>query len=53
MLFMQIYVDDVTFGAINKSLCEEVSNCMQKEFEMSMICELNFILGSQPRKISS
>ena len=45
MLLVQIYVDDIIFGATNISLCEEFSKCMHNEFEMSMMGELNFFLG--------
>ena len=41
LLLVQIYVDDIIFGAINNSLCDEFSKLMQKEFEMSMMGELN------------
>jgi len=45
LLVVQIYVDNIIFGATNETLCKEFSSCMQKEFEMSMIGELNFFLG--------
>jgi len=44
-LIMQIYVDDIIFGATNETLCKEFSSSMQKEFEMSMMGDLNFFLG--------
>ena len=47
ILLVQIYVDDIIFGATNDSLCKEFSNDMQSEFEMSMMGELNFFLGLQ------
>ncbi|WJZ90625.1 hypothetical protein VitviT2T_009756 [Vitis vinifera] len=47
MLLVQIYVDDIIFGATNVSLCEEFSKCMHSEFEMSMMGELNFFLRLQ------
>ena len=43
MLLMQIYVEDIIVGATNESLCEEFSYCKQKEFEMSMMGEFNFL----------
>ncbi|KAK6162167.1 hypothetical protein DH2020_002008 [Rehmannia glutinosa] len=46
-LLVQIYVDDIIFGATNDSLCKKFSKLMQGEFEMSMIGELNFFLGLQ------
>jgi len=51
LLIVQIYVDDIIFGATNETLCKEVSCCMQKEFEMSMMRELNFILGLQVKQM--
>jgi len=47
ILLVQIYVDDIIFGATNDSLCKEFSNDMQSVFEMSMMGELNFFLGLQ------
>ena len=47
MLIVQIYVDDIIFGATNHCLCEEFSKLMQGEFEMSMMGELKFFLGLQ------
>ena len=37
MFLVQIYVDDIIFGATNVFLCEEFSKCMHNEFEMSMM----------------
>ena len=51
MLLVQIYVDDIIFGATNVSLCEEFSKCMHHEFEMSMMGELNFFLGLQTKQL--
>ena len=47
LLIVQIYVDDIIFGATNECLCKDFSTIMQKEFEMSMMGELNFFLGLQ------
>ena len=47
LLIVQIYVDDIIFGATNENLCKDFSIIMQKEFEMSMMGELNFFLGLQ------
>ena len=44
---MQIYVDDIIFGATDEFLCDEFSKLMQKEFEMSIMGELNHFLGLQ------
>jgi len=47
MLIVQIYVDDIIFGATNENICKEFAKSMQGEFEMSMMGELNFFLGLQ------
>ena len=47
LLIIQIYIDDIIFGATNHCLCEEFSKLMQGEFEMSMMGELKFFLGLQ------
>ena len=49
ILIVQIYVDDIIFGATNVSLCEDKS--MHSEFEMSMMGELNFFLGLQIKQL--
>ena len=49
ILIVQIYVDDIIFGATNESLCQEFSKVMQGEFEMNMMGELAFFLGLQVR----
>ncbi|RDX99987.1 Copia protein, partial [Mucuna pruriens] len=49
-IIVQIYVDDIMFGATNERLCKNFSNLMQSEFEMSMIGELKFFLGLQKYK---
>ncbi|KAL2327521.1 hypothetical protein Fmac_020948 [Flemingia macrophylla] len=46
-IIVQIYVDDIIFGATNEVLCQEFSSMMQEEFEMSMMGELKFFLGLQ------
>ena len=51
MLIVQIYVDDIIFGAINVSLCEEFAKAMHSEFEMSMMGELNFFPGLQIKQL--
>ncbi|KAL3524966.1 hypothetical protein ACH5RR_013338 [Cinchona calisaya] len=47
LLIVQIYVDDIIFGATNESLCKDFSHLMQEEFEMSMMGKLQFFLGLQ------
>ena len=51
MLIVQIYVNDIIFGATNVSLCEEFFKSMCSEFEMSMIGELNFFLRLQIKQL--
>lgn len=50
-IVVQIYVDDIIFGATNKMLCDEFSNLMKGEFEMSMMGELKFFLGLQIKQL--
>lgn len=51
MLIVQIYVDDIIFGATNENLCKDFAKCMQGEFEMSMMGELNYFLGLQIKQL--
>jgi len=53
LLIVQVYVDDIIFGAINNDLCDEFSKLMRSEFEMSMMGELNFFLGLQIKPTSN
>ena len=46
-MIVQIHVDDIIFDATNTSLCKKFTKCMQDEFEMSMMGELNFFLELQ------
>ena len=45
LLVVQIYVDDILFGATNETLAKEFSSLMCREFEMSLMGELNYFLG--------
>ena len=36
-IIVQIYVDDIIFGATNETLCKDFSKLIQGEFEMSMM----------------
>jgi len=47
LLIVQVYVDDIIFGATHNDLCNEFSKMMRSEFEMNMMGELNFFLGLQ------
>ena len=49
-LIVQIYVDDIIFGATNHCLYEEFSKLMQGEFEMSTMGELKFFLRLQTKQ---
>ena len=44
---VQIYVDDIAFGATNDSLAQSFADEMKKMFEMSMVGELTYFLGLQ------
>jgi len=50
IIVVQIYVDDIIFGATNDNLCKDFVATMQGEFEMSMMGELSFFLGLQVKK---
>ena len=45
ILVVQVYVDDIIFGATNLSLVDRFKEVMSSKFNMSLICELNFFLG--------
>lgn len=46
-LLIQVYIDDIIFGGTEAALRAEFAKLMASEFEMSMMEELNFILGIQ------
>jgi hypothetical protein len=46
-ILVQIYVDDIIFGGSSNALVSRFLDLMSKEFEMSMMGELNFFLGLQ------
>ena len=50
MIIVQIYVDDIIFGATYEQLCKELSLLMSKKYEMSMMVELTFFLGLQVKQ---
>ncbi|GJY14030.1 putative ribonuclease H-like domain-containing protein [Tanacetum coccineum] len=43
----KVYVDDIIFGSIKKSLCVEFEQMMHRRFQLSSIRELTFFLGLQ------
>nr|GEX23762.1 putative ribonuclease H-like domain-containing protein [Tanacetum cinerariifolium] len=47
ILLVQIYVDDIIFGATNKDLCKSFEKLMKDKFQMSSKGELTFFLGLQ------
>nr|GEX74252.1 putative ribonuclease H-like domain-containing protein [Tanacetum cinerariifolium] len=50
ILLVQIYVDDIIFGATNKDLCKYFEKLMKGKFQMSSMEELTFFLGLQVKK---
>jgi hypothetical protein len=46
-LLVQIYMDDIIFGGSSHALVSRFSYLMSKEFDMSMMSELNIFLGLQ------
>jgi len=53
LLIVQIYVDDIIFGATNSDLCDGFSKLMRSDFDISIMGELNFFLGLQIKQISN
>jgi hypothetical protein len=47
ILIVQVYMDDIVFGASSNSLVARFAKDMSREFEMSMMGELQFFLGLQ------
>jgi hypothetical protein len=47
ILIVQVYVDDIVFGGSFNSLVARFAEDMSREFEMSMMGELQFFLGLQ------
>ncbi|GKC52958.1 putative ribonuclease H-like domain-containing protein [Tanacetum coccineum] len=47
ILLVQVYVDDIIFGSIKKSLCTKFEKIMHKKFQMSSMGKLIFFLGLQ------
>nr|GEV35421.1 putative ribonuclease H-like domain-containing protein [Tanacetum cinerariifolium] len=50
ILLVQIYVDDIIFGAKNKDLCKSFEKLMKDNFQTSLIGELTFFLGLQVKQ---
>jgi hypothetical protein len=47
ILIVQVYMDDIVFGGSSNSLVARFAKDMSREFEMSMMGELQFFLGLQ------
>nr|GEX59194.1 hypothetical protein [Tanacetum cinerariifolium] len=47
---VNIYVDDIIFGATNKYLCKSFEKLMKDKFQMSSMGELTFFLGLQVKQ---
>nr|GEU29328.1 putative ribonuclease H-like domain-containing protein [Tanacetum cinerariifolium] len=50
ILLVQMYVDDIIFGATNKDLCESFEKLMKDKFQISSMGELTFFLGLQVKQ---
>nr|GEY75908.1 putative ribonuclease H-like domain-containing protein [Tanacetum cinerariifolium] len=50
ILLVQIYVDDIIFGATNKDLRKSFEKLMKDKFQMSSIGELTFFIGLQVKQ---
>lgn len=46
ILIVEVFVDDIIFGR-DDDLCKKFVDDIQKEFEMSMICDMKLFLGLQ------
>ena len=50
LLVVQIYINDIIFGATNKNLHKEFTELMQEEFEMSLMGKLNYFIELQVKQ---
>ena len=50
LLVAQVYVDDIVFRSTIDHLAHEFSEEMKREFEISMVGELNYFLGLQVKQ---
>nr|GEU43002.1 putative ribonuclease H-like domain-containing protein [Tanacetum cinerariifolium] len=50
IMLVQIYVDDIIFGATNKDLCRSFEKLVKDKFQMSFMVELTFFLGLQVKQ---
>nr|GEW98622.1 putative ribonuclease H-like domain-containing protein [Tanacetum cinerariifolium] len=49
-MLVQVYADDIIFGSIKKSWCNEFEELMKSRFQMSSMGELTFFLGLQVKQ---
>nr|GEX00661.1 retrovirus-related Pol polyprotein from transposon TNT 1-94 [Tanacetum cinerariifolium] len=50
IMLVQVYVEDIIFGSIKKSWCDEFENLMKNRFQMISIGELTFFLILQVKQ---
>jgi hypothetical protein len=51
LLVVQIYMDDIVFGGSSHNLVAKFADEISREFEMSMMGELQYFLGLQIKKV--
>ena len=51
MNYLLSYAADIIFGSTNKKFYKECGDMMSREFEMSMIGELNYFFGFQIKQL--
>jgi hypothetical protein len=49
-MIVQVYVDDIVFGGSSNSLVATFAEDMSREFDMSMMGDLQFFLGLQMKR---
>jgi hypothetical protein len=52
ILIVLVYMDDIVFGGSSNSLVARFAEDMSREFEMSMMGELQFFLGLQINQLN-
>ena len=51
-IFVQIYVDDISFRSIDEKPCSKFAKMMQSKYGMSMMGELTYFLGLQVKQVN-
>jgi hypothetical protein len=51
LLVVQIYVDDIVFGGLSHNIVAKFADEMSREFEMSMMGELQYFIGLQIKQV--